>query len=245
MHRLYAETLDGEQVRLARDEADHARKSLRLGAGDVVELFDGCGGLARGTVVSTGPEMVVQVIEWLSTRPLQPVVEIASAVPKGNRADTLVEKLAELGVACWRPLMTERSVVDPRPGKLERFERIALAAAKQCGRAHRMWIEPPMALDKLIAQADHEHKAIADLAPSPVQNLHEANEPPFSPPTIKEESRRLVLIGPEGGWTDAERAQCERTGYVTWRFGPHVMRIETAAIAAAAILLQHATEQPT
>lgn len=243
--RLYAARLEGDPVRLDRAEAEHARKSLRLAVGDSVELFDGGGGLARGTIASTGPETTVAIAERLTIPPLRPAVEIASAVPKGGRADTLIEKLAELGVACWRPIITQRSVVDPRPGKRERFERVALAAAKQCGRAHRMAIEPPIALEKLIEQADHPVKIMADPIEPPVQNLHASNGGAFEPSTITDASRVLVLIGPEGGWTDDERRFCGEAGFVPWRYGPHVMRIETAALAAAAVLLQHATEQPT
>jgi 16S rRNA (uracil1498-N3)-methyltransferase len=150
-----------------------------------------------------------------------------SATPKGPRAAELIEQLSQVGAAAWRPLMTERGVVDPGDVKVERLRRVALESAKQCGRAWVMEIGDPSPLDAALGAGD-EPVVVADAAGGRYR------------PAAGAASVR-VLIGPEGGWSDAERvAICAAPGITFASFGPHVMRIETAAVAAAAIILDAA-----
>ena len=95
-----------------------------------------------------------------------------------------------------------------------------------------MRIDPPRELASVIAEAEAEAKLLADAPTDPP--LEPATDPPT--PKLSEARSVCVLIGPEGGWTDAERASALEAGFTPWRFGPHVCRVEVAALAAAAIL---------
>jgi 16S rRNA (uracil1498-N3)-methyltransferase len=227
-HRFYCASLANSTVELDAEQAAHARKSLRLAVGDTVELFDGRGSSASATVTQLKRTLQARITDLRHVDPLAPSLTLATAVPKGPRADTLIDAAAQLGVDVLIPLVTTRSVVDPGEGKQRRFERIALEAAKQCHRDYLMQLEPPTDFAKVLRTADHDTKLIAD---APADNAS-----PPAPPNFAAAKHIIVLIGPEGGWTDEERQFAAAANFRRWSFGPHVMRIETAALAAAAII---------
>lgn len=239
LRRFYCNDLTGETITLDGDEAEHARKSLRLSVGDVVELFDGRGNIATGPISELTRHMVVQITDRQYVEPLRPTLDLAVAIPKGDRAAVLIEAAAQLGVDRLIPLITERSVVEPGKNKQRRFERIATEAAKQCGRAWMMIIDPPTRFEALLADAGHDCRLICDLPGNTVQGL-QSDRSATSKLTGCE--RVLVLVGPEGGWTDAERTAAADAEFLNWSFNANVLRVETAALAAAAILRsgQHA-----
>jgi 16S rRNA (uracil1498-N3)-methyltransferase len=214
-------------VRLGSEEAHHLRRVLRLGPGDRVELFNGCGAAATATIITvTGSIAECRAEEPRWTPRPQPSVQLATAVPKGERGDWLVEKLAELGVAKWLPLKTARSVVDPRASKLDRLRQMALAAAKQSGNNWLMEIAPVTEWSPgFLAGLSDTRVLFADPAGRPfAEVLSECDAGP-----------RTVLIGPEGGWTDAERSDALAAHAAPIRLGPSVLRVETAAIVAAGL----------
>lgn len=251
--RFYCEHLpaSGGQVSLDREQAEHARKSLRLTAGDVIELFDGSGGTALAVITelhssTSGGTLTATIQSSYTTPPLSPALTLAVAIPKGSRADTLIDQSTQLGVSRLIPLITARSVVEPRPsgGKLDRFRRIIIEACKQSRRPHLMTLADPTPLPNLL-KTSHTHDArfIADLPDSEprcpqrgfpdMQSLH----PPTSlHPTLLTAQRILVLIGPEGGWTDDERLATQNAGFAPLTLAPYTLRVETAALAAAAII---------
>ena len=202
---------------------------MRISPGDAVELFDGKGIVVAGKVVEAGRTVAIEITARQEVPPLTPRIELAVALPKGDRAAVLIEKASELGADRVIPLITDRSVVDPREGKLERLRRIAVESAKQCGRAWLMEVAEPIPLERALRDPDYDLKLIADTVDAAGNSL-----PQPIPRSV------LVLIGPEGGWTDAERTAAADAGFQFWRLGPHVLRIETAALAAVAILRQHA-----
>lgn len=233
--RFYADSLDPPTVRLDGDEARHAARVRRLQPGDEVQLFDGRGGEATGTLVSVSRESVEIRIERRT--PLRDMtasrLTVASAIPKGSRAEWMVEKLSELGVAALWPLVATRSVVEPGAGKIEKWRRIAREASKQCGRNDVMQIVPPVQLDRLLPRlAGLDRIWLAEPSGIPA-------DPRGSPLS------GLVLIGPEGGFDDAERAALIGNGAAPLRIARHILRVETAAVAAAAILLNAANVETT
>ena len=129
-------TLDGP-------EAHHLASVRRFVAGDRVTLFNGDGHDYPSEVVGVGKKSVALVVSAgvPADRERRPELWVASAVPKGDRADFLIEKLTELGVARFVPLVTTRSVVVPKG--VEKFERMVIEASKQCGRNVLMRIDPP------------------------------------------------------------------------------------------------------
>ena len=144
---------------------------------------------------------------------------VASALPKADRADFLVEKLTELGVTRFVPLITARSVVVPKG--IEKFERAVIEASKQCGRNVLMGVDPPQKWLDLLKRTD--------LPPTRVV-LHTSGAGGLP------RGAAAVAVGPEGGFADDEVGAAEAAGWVRASLGPRVLRVETAAVAAAAVL---------
>jgi len=210
----------GEFV-LSGPEAHHLAHVSRIGEGEVVALFNGDGLEYTASVLSVGKKQVVlQVIAVESPRRERAFrLHIASALPKGDRGDFLVEKLTELGVTDFTPLITERGVVIPKETKVEKFERAVIEASKQCGRNVLMRIHPPRKLAdwlkvetlprcRLLAHPGGRRLAVGD-------------------------EDVAIAIGPEGGFTDGEVAAATQNGFEIISLGPRILRIETAAIVAA------------
>ena len=217
----------GGRVTLDPDESRHALRVLRLSEADPVELIDGTGTVARAVLVNTGGKHAVcEVTALHRIDPPRPHLTLATAIPKGPRGDDMVNDLAQLGVDELVPLRTARSVVDPRDTKLARYQRAAIEAAKQCGRAWMMRVGPTLDFEAALA-LDAGLILVADPAGQPASAVLGR---------LGSVARVLVLIGPEGGLTDAETALAVQRGAVRWRYNDHILRIETAAAAAVAIL---------
>ena len=234
----------GETVALDPAAAHHARDVLRLTIGTEVELFDDAGATAVGRISDAGPRGVMVVVDAVtSTTDAGPSLTIASAVPKGERADWMVEKLSELGVARFIPLAAARSVVLPEgKNKRERWQRIATESAKQSRRRGVMRIDPLATLDDAIAAAAGATgrwvlSTTADA--TPVAELVRAAT------SGSERASLAMFVGPEGGWTTEELAQFTAAGFTGARLTTTILRIETAAIAAAAAVGVLAASAPT
>ncbi len=233
MYRFFCEKLGSQPlsgtIELDREQARHALRVLRLEAGAEVELFDGRGHTAMGLIVEAdarGGRARIEPGAVTFHQPPRPALVVATAVPKGPLADQMVVQLSQIGVDRLVPLRTQRSIVDPNPAKLVRFGRAAIESAKQSRRAHAMAIDETVSLEMVLEQR-HTLALIAQPDAAPVGGLS------FE---LRRADNVLVLIGPEGGFTEDEVALAQRAGCRQWRLGPHVLRIETAAIAAAAVV---------
>jgi 16S rRNA (uracil1498-N3)-methyltransferase len=215
------------ECRLGPEQSRHLRKALRFEVGDRLELFDGHGGLARASLAAyEGQQARCQVhhIDW-HDRPA-PQLTVATAIPKGPAAEGMIEQLSQLGVDRVMPLRTERSVVHPRPQKRERFERAAIESAKQSGRLFLLEFAELHTLEQALAEPADVTLALS----SGAERMHQP-----VPVRLKQAEQVMLLVGPEGGFTDAELAQMEAAGAEPWRISATVLRIETAATAGAAI----------
>ncbi|WP_165244278.1 RsmE family RNA methyltransferase [Paludisphaera soli] len=222
--------IDG-RFRLDPDESRHLTRVCRHGVGDLVELFDGRGFATAARVVAASKDAALLEAEGDPiVRPASPCsIEIGSAVPKGDRFDWLVEKAVELGVDRVVPLVTERSVVDPRGSKLDRLRRTIVEASKQSGRSRLMDLAAPEDLATYLARAEGL-RLVAD--PSGV---------PFEAwPAIAAGSTVRLVVGPEGGLTDEEVALARERGWSPVRLAAPILRVETAALAGAAAILARA-----
>jgi 16S rRNA (uracil1498-N3)-methyltransferase len=212
-------------------ELHHAVASLRLEAGAKVILFDGAGREGVGRVVRINRrELVVEVAD-IEQYPFDVPrrVTIAVAMPKAHRQGYLVEKCTELGVAAIWPITTERSVTKPRAAAVERWSQRAVEAAKQAGRRWIPTIEAPMTFAAAAERVGEFDAAALTDAASPSGSLTGfLSGLPASGPV-------LVWVGPEGGWTDAERDRVRSAGVKAVRLGPTVLRTETAAVAVCAL----------
>lgn len=211
---------------LVGDEARHLVRVLRAKVGDELVVFAGQGGEWPARIVrlsrdeaelETGPERRDRADHG-------PALTLAVALPKGERQKWLVEKLTELGVARLVPLETERGVAEATPAARERLRRGVIEACKQCGRNTLMEIAEPRSVAEALAERTHGTAAI----------IAHPGGGPLDPAIAAGDARHvLALVGPEGGFTDAEVVAAERAGAVKASLGPHILRIETAAIALA------------
>jgi len=220
---LVLPTLSAKRIHLDPDQARHARRVLRMGIGDPVELFNGQGDIADARL---GEDDHVQVERVRHTARPSPVIDLAVSFPKAGRGDGMTHALVQLGADALIPLLTEHSVVDPRPQKLHRLQKAAIESAKQCGRAYLMRIAP-VTLLRDVLRRHYDLRLMADTIAGDC--------PADVDPMLADAKNVLILIGPEGGWTDAERNLAREHGCIAWQLGPHVLRIETAAAAAIAI----------
>ena len=225
--RFFSNTaLHDQLVQLEDQEARHLRDAMRLKVGESVELFNGRGTIAEATILKVEKRKVELEIESRRTveRPKRRVT-IASAIPKGDRFRWMIEKLTELNVDRFVPLQASRSVVSPGDGKMSRMNQVVIAASKQCGRDFLMEIEPIVKWDAAI-QTYSNRLLIADPeGPSFTQISADGNP----------RSDVVFAIGPEGGFTPEETESAITSGAKTVCFGATILRIETAAIAAAAL----------
>jgi 16S rRNA (uracil1498-N3)-methyltransferase len=219
----------GEVVQLPAEQTHHALRVLRLKAGDAVELFDGAGLVAAGElVVSGGRSAGVRVRRAQRQASVGPVLHVATAWPKGPRADAMVDQLGQLGVDRLTPLLTERGVVRPGDRVVQRAGRTAVSAAKQSRRATVMRVEPAAVLGVVLDEDGGETRLVLDVAGDTAGAGLGGR--------LRAAGRVLVLVGPEGGWTPGELESMQAAGCERWRVGPHVMRIATAAATAAALV---------
>lgn len=210
------------------DEAQnrHMRDVLRVEAGEPIEVFDDAGRLGLAMVVRADPSGVVLEVSQVFQSGKKGLLTVASAIPKGERADWMIEKLSEIGVDRFIPLNCARSVVLPRGvNKIDRWARIAVESAKQSRRTGVMRIDPLTPLQALVDSLDSPAIFLStQQAPSLHQQL-----------TLRPSEALTLLIGPEGGWTPEEMAYMSSAGLLPARLTRTILRVETAAIIAAAI----------
>ena len=194
-----------------------------MAAGDAVEVFDPAGRSAKAVLHEVDRGWSARLTEATRTPRRSPLdgITIFSAVPKGNRADWMVEKLAELGVARFVPIVTSRSVVEPGGNKLDRWRRIAVEAAKQSRAAATLAVGEVTPLANALEL--HGNDAVVLSTERPGTSLLET-------------TAAGVFIGPEGGWTDLELKAFEAADAQFASLGGSVLRVETAAVCAAAVV---------
>lgn len=225
--RLLVPTLLPGSITLPDDQAHHARDVLRLAIGDEIELFTAGGRTASGVIVQISPAAVIAEVRIVRQAQAGFNLTIASAVPKGARADWMIEKLSELGVACFVPLSTARSVVHPEgKNKIDRWQRLAAESAKQSRRPGVMRIEPLTPVGELLGRLTIPATYLSTAA----------NSAPISSILYSPSSSLILLVGPEGGWSEGELECFEERHLTPITLGETILRVETAAIAAAAVV---------
>jgi 16S rRNA (uracil1498-N3)-methyltransferase len=225
-----SQPITGERAALDGPEAHHLLHVMRAKPGEQITLFDGSGAEFDAQIVACGRANVEVRILGRRTvdRELPFELTVGVSLPKGDRQKWLVEKLTELGVTRLVPLVTGRGVAQPTDSALERLERSVIEAAKQCGRNRLMTVAKPQALGEWVAAESNELKIrrfVADPGGAPL-----AEFAPF------ERRATQLAIGPEGGLTEAEISAAVAAGWQTVDLGPRILRVETAAVALAAVV---------
>lgn len=235
-HRAFCESLLSDEVVIDDSEAHHLLHVLRLKPGDTLSLFDGCGSEADATIIRSTRREVFCTIS--NRKPgvthNRSGLTVIAAPPKAERLKWMVEKLTEIGVDRLILLQSERTIVTPAESRVEKLRSNVISACKQCRRNELMELSPiqtySAVLNDITSQRLPGQHYIAH--PSPP-----AAAPAISPNSIAESHLRLLLIGPEGGFTDAEVQAAIESGSLTIQWPSTILRVETAAVVFAAQLL--------
>jgi 16S rRNA (uracil1498-N3)-methyltransferase len=224
--RLYVEeTLsDGSSLILEGAQANYLANVLRLGPNAQVKLFDNRTGEWLGQIVEAGRKRVaLRIVRHLRPREPVPDLWLLFAPIKRGRIDWLVEKATELGVARLVPVITSRTIVDRV--KDERLLAHAIEAAEQCDRTALPELAEPQKLESLLKSWPAERTLLFADEAGGAPMIEAASSGPAA-----------ILIGPEGGFTDAERALIRSVSQAkAVSLGPRILRADTAAIAALSL----------
>ncbi|MDZ7331709.1 MAG: 16S rRNA (uracil(1498)-N(3))-methyltransferase [candidate division KSB1 bacterium] len=236
------ENVTEERLRIEGEELVHLTRAVRKKVRDVIEVVDGQGNCYTAVltqITTRGAEAEIQKRSRFLGEPNFHLT-LAQAVPKGSRFDWVIEKGTELGVAVFIPLLCQHSVIEPAGNRQHRWKKIAIAAMKQSARSVLPEIRSPqpfhdvvrstgMMQQGFIAESGAGAKGLTQL----VQELRARSIPLQS---------AIVLIGPEGGFSNEELNFARENGYLRFSLGPRRLRTETAGLVASAILMELAGE---
>jgi 16S rRNA (uracil1498-N3)-methyltransferase len=230
--------VSGARACLDGDEARHIKNVLRLKPGDAIGLLDGAGFEYEGVIAALAPGRVEVAVSC--SRPAagrsRTRISLAQGYLKEKKMDRLVHQLSEMGVARWVPFVGSRSVARPDASRAQarqrRWRKIAVEALKQCRRGHLMQIDDVADFEHVVAlSAGHDVSVLFwEEETSELLTAGAISVGTGGPASV------LVVIGPEGGFTKKEARAAKEAGFVVAGLGPRVMRAETAAVAASAIL---------
>jgi 16S rRNA (uracil1498-N3)-methyltransferase len=223
-----SERLVGPRVVLDGDPHRHLVKVLRLQAGSDVQIFDGGGTEIEAKVLAVGPRTIELELGPRRAVALAPAsITLLQAVAKGDRMDLIVQKATELGVARIVPVLAERSVAKPRAGRTRRWQTIAQEAARQSGRADVPEVADPLTLAEAVAGAPAGARFVLweEEHGQSLRRLLDGSAGAIS-----------LLVGPEGGFAVQEVVEARTQGFTPVGLGPRILRVETAAIVAIALV---------
>src|SRR5688572_11693614 len=227
--RFYAPRIafaaDSDTIRLSDDEARHARDVLRLGRDDEVFVFDGEGREYRCVIADIGVRSMTLTVaeETEAARPESPLdLTLAVALLKGEKFDLVVQKATELGVTRLVPLITTRADVrirEPQDAvrKVERWQRIALESAKQCGRARLTMVNAPTNLDDFFGSITDVHLRV-------MFTERDGGSAEIAFETKPDCKSVIAMVGSEGGWTDDEINQARKHEWQLVTVGGRTLR---------------------
>ena len=231
--RFYYSPIKNKTIEIIGPEAHHLTGVRRLKPGTIVELFDGDGTLAQAEIIIASPRKVT--VKTLEIQHISPSTNtriiIAASIAKGERFDWLVSKCTELGADQIFPVIYHRTVKQlSNPKIAERYQNLAISAAKQCNRLFLPQIEPPAHLSDVI------------------ENIKKTGETQLLTGSLNDKAQTLIkydwpankniaaFVGPEGGFTEQEETLLREQGSREIRLTSNILRTETAAIAFATIL---------
>jgi 16S rRNA (uracil1498-N3)-methyltransferase len=228
----------GQRVVLPEDEARHVRAVLRAREGDEIVVVDGEGGWHRVTINHLSADQAIGVVQETRRDVGEPDVHLTVAhglLTKRSRFETFVEKAVELGVRRILPLHTARTESDSF--RYQRTRNVMVAALKQCRRSWLPALSEPQPLDDVLDETDADRPIVC--------HGGEGTRPlPRVLDDVEAGAQILVLVGPEGGFAEAEVERAVAAGGTPVSLGPRRLRAETAGIAAAtAVMLYGGTGQ--
>jgi 16S rRNA (uracil1498-N3)-methyltransferase len=234
VHRVFVppDRLSSARTILEGEDHHHLSRVLRARAGDRVLVFDGQGGEIDAEIAVIGPRTTELILRERRLAAAPPAVRLTllQGLARGEKMDFIIQKTCELGVARVVPVLTERAVAPPAQASVrqQRWEKIAREAARQCGRADVPTIDAPVTFTQAVRDAATDDLRLVLWESAQGKPLR--GQLPASPrPTT-------LLIGPEGGFSRQEITEAEAAGFATVGLGPRILRVETAAVVAVALL---------
>jgi 16S rRNA (uracil1498-N3)-methyltransferase len=225
------EAAPGARITLPEHAAHHAREVLRLRSGAEVQVFDGLGSEFTAVLDEVSRARVsARLGPPVEARPESPLRIVLALSPlKGDRMELAIQKATELGVSAIWPVVTVRTDAVARPAlkgsRQERWEKVASGAAEQCGRSVVPEIAPTVGLDALCARPFQGERFVL---------LERGAEAGLR--TFPRSGSAMVLVGPAGGWDEGEVVRLREAGFAPVSLGPRILRAETAAVTAVAVL---------
>lgn len=220
----------GATLALNEEASHHLARVLRFQVGNAITLFNGDGHEYAATISAIDKRSVTITINAVTAadRESPLAIHLGIAISKGDRMDLVVQKAVELGVSAITPLLSERVEVrlqgERADKKLQHWQGIVIAACEQCARNRIPTLHPITSLHDWIDHVESEKKFV----------LHHRSETSLG--AIAKPQNVALLVGPEGGLSEAEIAAAERKGFTSLRLGPRVLRTETAPLAAISVL---------
>ncbi len=230
--RFFVPAFHRNTAELTGPDAEHLVRVLRAQRGQIYELSDNQDLYLAEIETARKSIVTFRILEPLPTPPQTLTITLLPALFKFDRFEYLIEKATELGVDSiqpWEAVRTEPGLAQASPKRLARWQKIALEASQQSRRARLPRIEPTIALTSALAAPGAIRLLLDELpAAQPILSM--------LPTTRNATDQVAVLLGPEGGWTEPERQQALAAGWQSCSLGPTILRAETAAAAALAIL---------
>lgn len=236
MRRFFLNGTIGETMELTGTDAHHIARVLRMAIGDNIIVADENERTAKAEICSITDDVVtLSLIEYLKDDSEPTVkVRLAQCLPKSDKMEFIVQKAVELGASSVQPLISENCVVkytaDKQAKRVDRWQKIAHEAAKQCKRAAVPTVETITTLKEFLANVGDDEKVLF---------CYEAEDGRTLRQTLAEHhsEKYTVLIGPEGGFSPEEARLCQEMGAYPVSLGNRILRTETASLAALTMVL--------
>ena len=230
--RFFVDAVRGGLAELRGDEARHLTRVLRAEAGVRYEISDNQSAYLAEIAEARGDRVVFRVLEPIASPDLPVRITLVAALIKFDRFEWMIEKATELGVERILPVETARSekgLFEASGKRTERWIRIARESSQQSRRVRAPEILPAVRLEVSLGEPAEHRYWLEEAGAPPLLRRLPASPQPFASVAL--------FIGPEGGWTDGERAQAVTAGWQPVSLGPLVLRAETAAAAAIGLVM--------
>jgi 16S rRNA (uracil1498-N3)-methyltransferase len=231
-----SDCIDNKLTFIKGQDAKHIYKVLRLTPGDSVLLTNGEGMDYHGNILTIAPDLIQVCLKEGHPSKTESSLRltVCCAMLKDKKMDMVIKHLTQLGIVEWIPFFCKRAIPTPDSKRLlkrsQRWDTIVKESTKQCQRSRLVSIPGPKKFQDVLDLSDSFHQKIAF--------WEKSSHPLTQLPPAPSDSRVVILIGPEGGFTDKEIGLAQAKGFKAYSLGPRILRAETAAICAAT-LIQH------
>ncbi|MEF3304610.1 16S rRNA (uracil(1498)-N(3))-methyltransferase [Paenibacillus sp. GYB003] len=242
------EQLTEAEAVITGEDAHHLANVMRARVGDSIKVSDGATREATATVAEIAKNRIVARVDELHPPTAEPAIRvtIAQSLPKGDKMETVIQKGTEIGAVRFVPFVSERTVVaydaKKETKRLERWQKIAKEAAEQAHRGRVPEVEAPLAWKQLLQAAGEADAAFFCYEKEAGSMLRTALRSAIASRGGTDGMRVLLIVGPEGGFTEREAQEAEQAGCVPVKLGARILRTETAGMVGLACVLYEAGE---